>query len=975
MKKTKQKTRRISKRFMLIVATLVVLIFSIFKLGNTFASTDSFTVTNVEVSSKTNTTEVNSVSFDGTNISSDVTFHSVNDSITYKITIKNNEEKAYTIKALVDNNESENITFVYDNYSGTKLNPNEEVSILVTEKYSKEVTDMSKRIQANAVNLTLTFEDEEGNQKDDEVVINPESNKPSTDNAGTEETSKVDDTKTSEAVPVENKTKNPKTGDNVGVYIATAVGSTILLIVLSRKRIVTTEKNSKASHAKHGKKMLGLVLAIVVTIPAFNNISNAATAVTLDAKITGTVKFMDKIVVSYTVNGKTKEVVIGYNDTLEKIEEPVKEGFIFTGWVLEDGTPFNESTKISSDLVLVPQFEELVKSSEITINILNEEEVEAQKEVTISAVNTNITDDKVQLQYSLDNGETWTNYEGKITVIKTVTLKARTIIKENEEVIGTAEKEVTVDEDLAKLRAYFVGNNIMQLFVSEAGKVTFINNEILPDASSITEPIPYSIISQDDTDMELVCLINYNEKTYSLNLSVTVTEQGEEYECISVEPGPRTDAQKIKTYFEILELNRMLYDCYDEENGLFVKDKFGLLETDVKVLLGNPDSQNILVLYKGHIYEYKAGVGVEDTADINNMTDLERLQAYFDYNLDRIAPTENMGYLKDEVGILESDFFFVWSNVFNYFQYNDSYYKIVKGDNGTTVSLVDSDIEKLKASYVNKNYSDVVDINKYGEEIKHFKFLNCGLIEDAENIEVLYYNYIKYNGKIYRLSADIDIDAEAVDIDEETAREYQVYADERAFLLGNVWTDRITDIQEIDTTNDLQTLKDYFIGHVKQSWNKVRTEIPGIVYLAALNEDTHIIVYHGNKYILNGEVIAHGTVNISEVSQMPIHQTIKDSQIQSLSLDPEIDHYGHYELGANILFDYRMFDFKEDVTYQVYEEEGRWNSETGDYETFYPTTEYNSSRLQMDHNYKLVLTGKESGYTKEIIVEYRGVQE
>lgn len=1266
----KNTKHRISKRFILIILTIIVLMFSIFKLGSTFASTDSFTITNVEVISKTSTTEVSGVSFDGTNISSDVTFHSVNDSIIYKITIKNNEEKVYTIKSLADSNQSENITFIYDSYAGTKLNPGEQISILVTEKYSKEVTDLSKRSQANAVNLTLTFEDEAGNIKEDEVVINPENDKPTdektidenktaTDNTATEETGKETDgiennipnanndtetTEITERIPVENKTKNPKTGDNVGIYITTAIGSTILLIVLSRKQLLRSKKAGKTTHAKHGKRMLGLILAIAIIAPAFSSISNAATTLSLEAKFNGTVNFMDKVVISYTVNGETKEIVIGYNETIENIEEPAKEGYIFRGWTLGDGTPFDEATEISSDLVLIPQFEELVKSSEITITVADEEVIDTEKEVEISAVNTNIADEKVQLQYSLDNGETWLNYEDAITVTQSVTLKARTIVIENEEVIGTAEKEIEIDENLAKLRAYFVGKGPMDVY----GEGEFLDNEIIPDASSSISEVGESFTN--------ATLIKYNNKLYTL----TANQEEENIIFDSVERS--SDLDRIKSYFAsygtskidpmnyifeadeegILETNLKVVYCgmnaeqtelylfveyndktykvtldpeteeitnvedlntfnptdeeilrdyltvfideYDSDNNEFPKDSFGMLETNIRVLSGDPYQLPMLVLYNGNIFAVKDGMVVEKVAsdmtdlqriqayfeygidsyndqfdgydkddfgileediysiyytdlmeqdkhgeqypvgfieilkyknkiykltynfdtgeivveelydistmtdlqrmqayfdyeltyfdenddnklikdefgileenisivsmdenttvsivtykdnsyiihvtdnngvqkttvrlldfenmtdlerlqayfdygvavkndetnvyekdswgileedvdiiqgrvvryknklfgikttedndvekvtvveiDLDNLTDLERLQAYFDYELDRTADTETIEYIPDEIGFVESNI--IYTLFGNIYSYKDAYYKIEIIEGNKVVSISE-DIDLLKASYVKRIYSDVVNINRQGEKEKRYSFKNAGLITDAENIDVLYYNYFKYNGKTYRIVADLDVDAESFG---------GTITDSSAHLLSDyIWSDMITDIQEVDTTDDLQILQDYFVDNIKQDWDKVRQDMSDIIYLAELNEDSHIIVYHGTKYILKGNAI--NSVNISEVSKMTMNQSVENSQINTLNI------YERKSVYDKILSDCMCFDFKEDVTYKIYED-------TGVGESHY--VEYDGGTLTYGSKFKLVLTGKDSGTTKEIII-------
>ena len=64
----KNKKKIISKNKLFIVFMLFVLLFSIFKVGRSIAATDSFKITNAEVTEESETAEVNNISFKKTKI-------------------------------------------------------------------------------------------------------------------------------------------------------------------------------------------------------------------------------------------------------------------------------------------------------------------------------------------------------------------------------------------------------------------------------------------------------------------------------------------------------------------------------------------------------------------------------------------------------------------------------------------------------------------------------------------------------------------------------------------------------------------------------------------------------------------------------------------------------------------------------------------------------------------------------------------
>jgi len=401
MKRNKSKMTKIA-----IVLLITVFIFSLFKIGTTKASTEVVEITNVEIASKSDTVDVDSVKFEDGKIKNNVTFHKVGDQLTYNVTITNKEEKNYVLKTISDNNENESLTYSYSGYEGAKLEANKAATFKVTITYAKEVTDITQREQSNSVVLTLTFEDEAGNEKEEDVVIEPEDKTPTDDTTAEDNTPTENKVDSSEAktTPVENNSVNPKTGDNIAVYITTAVASFALLIILTRKQMVMNRKSSKRNnhgkHGKHGMKMLGLLLAIALVVPSFSNISKAATS-SLNTTLETSIKFMDKVVVSYEVDGETVEQVIPYDGTIENLEAPSKSGYAFTGWKLEDGTTFDADMSITEDMKLVPNFE-IVEYS-ITYN-LSGATAENPEKYTI--------EDEIKLNNPSKEGYTFTGWTG-----------------------------------------------------------------------------------------------------------------------------------------------------------------------------------------------------------------------------------------------------------------------------------------------------------------------------------------------------------------------------------------------------------------------------------------------------------------------------------------------------------------------------------------------------------------------------------
>lgn len=398
------KNLKIPKQKLLIVFLLFAFLFSVIKIGNAFADTDPFTIKEVTISNKSDTVTVNSLSYEKTKITNDITFHKVGDSLTYQIAIVNNESEDYIIKSLTDNNENEYMTYEYENYEGEILKSKETKTFEVTAKYKNEVTDISKRDQSFKVVFTFTLEGPDGEVKQEDVEMSPDF-------------------------------KLPITGDNVWLYVVTALVSMAMLTVV----VKTNNTGKRFKHNKNEKLINTLKIAglAVVTILLVSTVSRAASesfTITLES----TYKLRDKVVVSKTIDGVTTDVVAAYNE-VANIEIPSKDNYNFVGWYLEDGTEFDVTKPITDDVKITGKWED--PRSDINITVTDEDEWKPSKTVTITYDVKNISG--AENQYSLDNGATWNTYTAPIELnTNNVKVQARTLIKDTNEVIGNAEKTV-----------------------------------------------------------------------------------------------------------------------------------------------------------------------------------------------------------------------------------------------------------------------------------------------------------------------------------------------------------------------------------------------------------------------------------------------------------------------------------------------------------------------------------------------------
>ena len=190
----------------------LLLIFSIFSTLNVLAEEVIFQITNISVKEKSDKVTVNDVGISGGELKNDIVFTEKDDYIKYNITIKNTSTDEYTIKSISDNNTSPYLEYTYDDLSDLKLNSSEEKTFELQIKYVQETSNLT--ISDQAVSLILTYEKDDGTTGS-EVITNNSNNDSSS---------------------VTNNITNPKTGDNITIYLLLGIISLIGLCVTTVNR-------------------------------------------------------------------------------------------------------------------------------------------------------------------------------------------------------------------------------------------------------------------------------------------------------------------------------------------------------------------------------------------------------------------------------------------------------------------------------------------------------------------------------------------------------------------------------------------------------------------------------------------------------------------------------------------------------------------------------------------------------------------
>lgn len=336
--------KKIIKNISRVVFSLLLIV-SIFGAFNVFAADVIFQITGISVKEKSDKVTVNDVSLSGGAINNDIVFTDQGDYITYDITIKNVTEDDYTIKSITDDNTSAYLEYTYDDLSNVKLNKGESKTFELTITYKQETSDLT--ITDKAVSLTLTYEKEDGTTGT-ETITNDDNNGTIT----------PDDTNTTGEVKGATIT-NPKTGDNITIYI--------ILGLVSLTGLVITTVSKK--HLQ--KSLMAVALVSLVAIP----LGVKADSDKFIIKFNNNIKDAD-FKITYNANGgkfsdnSTKKVIPYADEAIIKISHT--ENIDDTGKKLSDyGQQWYDNNIVGSDRgdTSLPHVITIPGASSLTIDV------------------------------------------------------------------------------------------------------------------------------------------------------------------------------------------------------------------------------------------------------------------------------------------------------------------------------------------------------------------------------------------------------------------------------------------------------------------------------------------------------------------------------------------------------------------------------------------------------------------------------
>ena len=94
---------------------LLILVIAIITVGIINVNALDISIDSVKVKDKSNNTVVGETKIEGLTITPDITFNNIGDEVTFEVTLKSNDKKAYQIKNITDDNKGNiKTTYTYD---------------------------------------------------------------------------------------------------------------------------------------------------------------------------------------------------------------------------------------------------------------------------------------------------------------------------------------------------------------------------------------------------------------------------------------------------------------------------------------------------------------------------------------------------------------------------------------------------------------------------------------------------------------------------------------------------------------------------------------------------------------------------------------------------------------------------------------------------------------------------------------------
>ena len=155
------------KMFFLII---MILLFPMIVRGQ-----ENVSIENIELLEVNNAEIINDLSYEGLDLRTDIKFFDVGDSVTYKVTLKNNDNRNYSIADISSESRLDFFSLESDS-KGKVLYAGKAEDVLITVKYVKHITNditlLSNNTYQETGNISMSFVLEEYND-----IINPETGK------------------------------------------------------------------------------------------------------------------------------------------------------------------------------------------------------------------------------------------------------------------------------------------------------------------------------------------------------------------------------------------------------------------------------------------------------------------------------------------------------------------------------------------------------------------------------------------------------------------------------------------------------------------------------------------------------------------------------------------------------------------------------------------------------------------------------
>jgi len=306
---------KIRRSILLAILTLILVAF-----GGSSVSALDLSQESIEITDKSATTVVHDAGIGDLRITPNLEFNRLDDFISYKLVIKNNDGKKYRIVSITDDNSNEAIALTYS-YPTEMDIKNKEIDFTV--KYVKITNSPLKTI-----NVVIKIVDEEDASEEIPIVIPNTGANTSFD--------------TVSAVTVQ----------SIIIYIVFAAICCAVYIIVRRKKM---EKNKRVD-LRVPKALLGFalllgIIPVAVIAASFENVH--FTVYLTEVKLNG-----PYVITFDTDEGGTSipDQIVNNGDPITKPSpDPERKGYTFEGWVDENGdpydfdTPVNGPVKISAD--------------------------------------------------------------------------------------------------------------------------------------------------------------------------------------------------------------------------------------------------------------------------------------------------------------------------------------------------------------------------------------------------------------------------------------------------------------------------------------------------------------------------------------------------------------------------------------------------------------------------------------------------